>query len=73
MSEDDRLSVAIHNARVTLLATAANNIGIGAILAGIVAPMIRGDISAEVSIVIWLMIGLDFLWLAYILLVRLRI
>jgi hypothetical protein len=28
----------IHNARVSLLATALNNIGVGAILAGIVAP-----------------------------------
>ena len=36
----------VHNARITLLATAFNNIGVGAILAGIVAPMVRGDINA---------------------------
>ena len=63
---------AVHNARVQLLATAFNNIGIGAVLAGIVAPMVRGDINAIESFVVWLMIGLDFMWLAYILLGRLR-
>ncbi len=62
----------VHNARVQLLATAFNNIGIGAVLAGIVAPMVRGDINPTESFVVWLLIGLDFMWLAYILLGRLR-
>jgi hypothetical protein len=62
----------VHNKRIKLLAAAANNIGVGAILAGIVAPMIRGDINALTSLAIRLPIGLDFLWLAYILLGRLR-
>ncbi|MGD0109226.1 MAG: hypothetical protein ABSC06_35090 [Rhodopila sp.] len=62
----------IHNERTKLLATALNNIGVGAILAGIVTPMIRGDINAVASFVVWLVIGLDFLWLAYIVLGRLR-
>ena len=62
----------VHNERIKLLAAAANHIGVGAILAGIVAPMIRGDINALTSFAIRLLIGLDFLWLAYILLGRLR-
>lgn len=62
----------IHNARTKLLATSFCNIGVGAILAGIVTPLIRGDINAVASFVVWLVIGLDFLWLAYIMLGRLR-
>jgi hypothetical protein len=62
----------VHNARITLLATAFNNIGVGAILAGMVAPMVRGEVNAVASVVIWLVIGLDFLWLASVTLGRLR-
>jgi hypothetical protein len=50
----------VYNARITLLATAFNNIGVGEILAGIIAPMVRGDVNAMASVVIWLLIGLDF-------------
>jgi hypothetical protein len=62
----------VHNDRIKLLAAAANNIGVGAILAGRVATMIRGDINALTSLAIRLPIGLDFLRLAYILRGRLR-
>jgi len=62
----------VHNARITLLATAFNNLGVGAILAGIVAPMVKGDINASASFVIWTVVGLDFLWLGTIVLGRLR-
>jgi hypothetical protein len=62
----------IHNARITLLATALTNIGVGAILGGIVAPLVRGDINAPASIGVWLVIGLDFIGLAQMLLGRLR-
>ena len=63
---------AIHNARTTLLATALNNVGVGAILGGVVAPVVRGDISAPASIGVWLVVGLDFIGMAYMLLGRLR-
>jgi len=44
---------ATYNARITLLATALHSIGVGAILAGIVTPMIRGDVNAVASFVVW--------------------
>nr|WP_294529729.1 hypothetical protein [uncultured Rhodopila sp.] len=42
----------VHNEPMKLVAAAANNIGVGAILARIEAPMIRGDIDALTSFVI---------------------
>jgi hypothetical protein len=33
------------NARITLLATALNNLGVAAIVAGIVAPMVNGTVG----------------------------
>jgi len=35
----------IHNARITLLATALNNLGAGSIIAGIVAPVVNGRVG----------------------------
>ena len=35
----------IHNARVQLFATALNNVGVGAIIAGIVAPLVDGRVG----------------------------
>ncbi len=63
---------AIHNARVQLFATALNNLGVGAIIAGIVAPMVRSEINNAVSAIVWLGVGLNFLGLAQALLGRLR-
>jgi hypothetical protein len=62
----------IHNARVTLFATALHNLGVGAIIAGIVAPMVRGEINGLISAIVWLVIGLDFIGMAQVLLGRLR-
>jgi hypothetical protein len=35
----------IHNARVQLIATAINNLGVGSVLAGIVAPAVNGTVG----------------------------
>ena len=63
---------AIHNARIQLLATTFNNIGVGAVVAGVLAPLVRGDIGGLGAVVIWLLIGADFLILAQTTLGRLR-
>jgi len=62
----------IHNARITLLATALNNLGVGAIIAGIVAPMVNGTVGDLAHIAPWLIFGADLLWLAQVVLGRLR-
>jgi hypothetical protein len=49
-----------------------HNIGIGAIIAGIVVPLARGEINGFASVIVWLLIGLDFIGLAQVLLGRLR-
>jgi hypothetical protein len=63
---------ATHNARVQLLSTALNNLGVGAILAGIIAPSINGRIGDIAHIVAWLVVGADLIALAQALLGRLR-
>jgi hypothetical protein len=61
-----------HNERVKLLATAMNNLGVGAIIAGFLAPLVRGEINSLASVLIWLMIGLQFIAQAQLWLGRLR-
>jgi hypothetical protein len=39
----------IHNARIQLLATALNNLGVGSLLAGIVVPWVNGSLSGGVA------------------------
>jgi hypothetical protein len=62
----------IHNARITLLATALNNLGIGAIIAGILAPVVAGTVGDFAHIGTWLMLGVDLIAMAQVLLGRLR-
>jgi hypothetical protein len=62
----------VHNARITLLATALNNLGVGAIIAGIVAPMVNGAVADLAHIAPWLILGADLIWLAQVTLGRLR-
>jgi hypothetical protein len=62
----------VHNARVQLLATALNNLGVGAIIAGIVAPLVNGKVGDPRYIVGWLVLGADLVWLAQVWLGRLR-
>jgi hypothetical protein len=63
---------AIHNARAQLLATALNNLGVGAVLAGVIAPTINGSVGDAAHIVAWLVLGADLIALAQIMLGRLR-
>lgn len=63
---------AIHNARINLLATALNNLGIGAILAGVIVPAINGTVGDVAHIVAWVVFGADLIALAQITLGRLR-
>ena len=62
----------VHNARITLLATALNNLGVGAIIAGILVPMVKGEINGPASVVIWMIVGLECIVLAQAFLGRLR-
>ena len=48
---------AIHNARIQLLATALNNLGVGAILAGVIVPSINGTVGDAAHIVTWVVLG----------------
>jgi len=66
------MSGSIYNARISLLATALNNIGVGSIIAGIAAPLVKGEINGLMSVGIWLVIGIDFIGQAQLLLGRLR-
>jgi hypothetical protein len=62
----------IHNARITALSTALNNLGIGAIMAGIVAPVVNGTVGDFAHIGTWLMLGVDLIAMAQVMLGRLR-
>jgi hypothetical protein len=62
----------VHNARITLLATALNNLGVGAIIAGIVAPTVNGATGGLAHVAAWLIFGADLIWLAQVWLGRLR-
>lgn len=54
-----------HNARVQLFAAASCNLGVAAIAAGVVAPMVSGKIRFLPSLVAWTVIGIDFISLAW--------
>jgi hypothetical protein len=58
--------------RLQLLATALNNLGVGAVLAGVIAPTINGTVGDAAHIVAWLVLGADLIALAQIMLGRLR-
>jgi len=62
----------IHNERIKLLATALNNLGVGAVLAGIVAPLVSGVAGDLAHIVVWLALGADLIALAQAALGKLR-
>jgi len=66
------VSDAVHNARITLLATALNNLGVGAILAGIVAPLVNGTVGDFAHIASWVALGIDVIALAQVTLGRLK-
>jgi hypothetical protein len=65
---------AVHNARVQLAATAFNNLGVGAILAGVIVPTVNAATPAAnlVHLLLWISLGANMLGLAQALLGRLR-
>jgi hypothetical protein len=63
---------AIHNARIQLLASALNNLGVGAIIAGIVAPLVNGTVGDAPHIGAGLAFGADLMTMAQVVLGRLR-
>jgi hypothetical protein len=48
----------VHNERIKLLATAMNNLAVGAIISGIVVPLVRGNIDNLWSAFVWTGVGL---------------
>ena len=62
----------IHNARVQLLATALNNLGVGAIIAGIVAPTVNGALGDLAHVVAWSALGANLIAMAQVWLGRLQ-
>jgi hypothetical protein len=56
--------------RIKQFATALNNLGVGAILAGVIVPIISGH-RDPIETVIWLGSGADLIWLGYVWLGRL--
>jgi hypothetical protein len=66
-------SAIIRTERIKLFATALNNLGVGSIIAGIVTPMVRGDINALASVLVWgVAVGLNLIFQAQAWLGRLR-
>ena len=62
----------VYNERLKLLATALSALGVGVIVAGIVAPLVDGRLARADLIVVWLAAGGDLIALALLLLGRLR-
>ena len=62
----------VHNARIQLLASALNNLGVGSALAGIVAPLVNGTVGDLAHIGAWFALGADLVALAFAVLGRLR-
>jgi len=62
----------VHNARIQLLATGLNNLGVAAIVAGIIAPTVNGTIGNFTHIGLWVIFGAELAAMAQIVLGRLR-
>ena len=62
----------IHNERIKLLATAFNNLGVAAIVAGIFAPTVNGTVGDPLHITAWLAYGASFVAIAQLVLERLK-
>lgn len=62
----------VYNARIQLLATAANNLGVAGIVAGVVAPAVNGGFGTPTHIAVWFAFGGVWLAAAQLLLGRLR-
>jgi hypothetical protein len=63
----------IRTERIKLFAMALNNLGVGAIIAGFVTPVVKGEINGLASVLVWGMaIGLNLIVQAQVWLGRLR-
>jgi hypothetical protein len=62
----------IRNERIKLLATALNNLGIGAIITGIIAPFVHNELGSGWSVAGWFAGGALCIGAAQLLLGRLR-
>lgn len=62
----------VHNARVQLLATALNNLGVAAVVAGVVAPAVNGNFRSFAHIAVWFVFGIGSLVAGQLVLGRLR-
>jgi hypothetical protein len=51
----------IHNERIKLLAGALNNLGVGTMIAGLVAPLVNGVIGNFVQTIEWFMFGANLI------------
>ena len=63
---------AIHNARVQLFAMTLNNLGVGAAIAGILAPLVNGTVGDLAHVGAWIVLGADLVAMAQVTLGRLR-
>lgn len=63
---------AIHNARIQLLATALNKLGVAGVVAGLVAPAANGALGGVLHIGAWFAFGAVWLAAAQLVLGRLR-
>ena len=61
----------IHIEQTKLLATAFNNLGVGAILAGVIAPTVNGSVADLVHIGAWIALGTSLITYAQVWLRRL--
>jgi hypothetical protein len=61
----------IHIEQTKLLATAFNNLGVGAILAGVIVPTVNGTVADLAHIVAWVALGISLIAYAQVWLRRL--
>jgi hypothetical protein len=51
----------IHTERTKLLATALNNLGVGCILAGAIAPTVSGSFGSPAQVAFWIGLGVNLI------------
>jgi fucose permease len=61
----------IHTEQTKLLATAFNNLGVGAILAGVIVPTVNGTVADVAHIAAWVALGISLIAYAQVWLGRL--
>ena len=61
----------IHTEKTKLLATAFNNLGVGAILAGVIVPTVNGAVADVAHIAAWVALGISLIAYAQVWLGRL--